>query len=106
MVTLLASNLLATATIQASPRRDDALPDSRTAVRVGYVLLSRRFGKQAIDRELPLRVGLDGNVWKVRGRIEKSRGIRGNTLHVVLGGIAEIDLDRRDGRVLRLEHGK
>ena len=70
---------------------------SETAAQVAEVYLNNIYGAPTIQRELPLRVGLDRGVWKVEGK----------RLPVyAVGGVAEIQICKSNGLVLRLVHGK
>lgn len=110
--------LAATIALGAGPRKavsPHMVPDARTALRVGRALLEAHYGAALIERELPLSATLKGNVWTVAGRnpswtprsntaVENKDG--GLTFHVLFGGAAFVEIDRRDCRVLRLTHGE
>ena len=72
------------------------IPDSLTAVRVAAAILYPIYGQNQIREELPLVASLSGSVWTVHGSLPA---------HSV-GGVAEIQLAKRDARVIRVTHGK
>jgi len=49
-----------------------------------------------VEYERPFSAKLTGNVWRVTGHLPSD----------VDGGVAEAWIDKRDGRVLRVTHGK
>ena len=73
-----------------------AVPDEVTAVRVAEAILIPIYGRTTVEGERPFTAKLTGNVWKVTGSLQPG----------VDGGVAEVWMDRRDGRILRVTHGK
>ncbi|HET7584740.1 MAG TPA: YbbC/YhhH family protein [Gemmatimonadaceae bacterium] len=75
------------------------VPDARTAVRIAVAVWSPIYGEDHIAGEAPYQATLHDSVWTVEG-----------TLHcggpVCLGGVAEAEIARRDGRILRVSHGR
>lgn len=72
------------------------VPDEVTAVRVAEAILIPIYGQTTVEGERPFTAKLTGNVWKVTGYLPPG----------VDGGVAEAWIDRRDGRILRVTHGK
>lgn len=69
----------------------------RIASQVAETYLDAIYGKDLIDRELPLKVSVSREVWHVTGK----------DLPVpTVGGVAEIDLCQSTGQVLRVVHGE
>jgi hypothetical protein len=77
--------------------QDGFVPDAATASRIAEAVWIPIYGEQAISSEKPFRVSLRGEVWTVTG---KDLG-PGKS-----GGVAEADISKRDGRILRVIHGK
>lgn len=71
------------------------VPDSVTALRIGEAVLTPIFGEKAVEGARPFTVRSRDRKWEVRG-VRK-----GN-----LGGSMEIDIAKKDARVLRVWRGK
>jgi hypothetical protein len=74
------------------------VPDSATAVRLARVLLTAFFDKRRVAMYEPYQVTLNGDTWTVTRAACPPK-------HICLGGV-EIELAKRDGRVLRIEGWK
>jgi hypothetical protein len=72
------------------------VPNQVTATRVAEAILIPIYGQEVIESERPFSGHLDGNTWKIEGHLGPD----------VDGGVAEVWLDKRDGRILRVSHGK
>lgn len=72
------------------------IPNQVTATRVAEAILIPIYGEQQIESERPFSAQLDGSTWKVEGHLAPG----------VDGGVAEVWLDKRDGRILHVSHGK
>ena len=69
--------------------------DDKTAVKIAEAVLIPIYG-ESIYREKPFIAELRNDVWTVTGTIhEKS-----------IGGVAVMDIAKKDGRILRVIHGK
>jgi NTF2 fold immunity protein len=73
------------------PVRDEA-----AAIRIALTVWEPLYGKQHIASERPFQATLSHGVWHVRGSLPRG----------VAGGVAEADIKRSDGKVLRIMHGK
>jgi hypothetical protein len=72
------------------------IPDQATAISVAEAILTPIYGREQIESERPFSAQLNGNTWKVEGHLAPG----------VDGGVAEVWIDKRDGRILRVSHGK
>lgn len=72
------------------------VPDPETAIRIALAVWEPIYGKEQIAGEKPYVATLSGEVWTVHGSLPK-QGV---------GGVAEIDIRKDDGRILRVSHGK
>jgi hypothetical protein len=72
------------------------VPDETTAVRIAEAVLIPIYGQKQIESERPFSGKREGDVWKVEGDMP----------HEDFGGVAEVWIDSRDGRILRMTHGK
>ncbi|MDB5674599.1 MAG: hypothetical protein JWM65_1581 [Sphingomonas bacterium] len=73
------------------------IDDPDMAMEIAKIYLIKFYGTKVMKDEVPLRVSLQGDVWHLTGRDLP----RGN-----VGGVAEIDLCRSNGQVLRVVHGE
>lgn len=62
---------------------------------VAKIYLSAIYGTKQIEQQLPLVARLSGDIWTVSGTLSGRHK---------LGGVAEIDLSKKDGKVLRITH--
>jgi hypothetical protein len=70
--------------------------DEASALRVAEKAMIRTYGRKQINSERPLTVTLSGDVWIVHGSLPLGWD----------GGVAEVKIDKRDGRILSVIHGK
>jgi hypothetical protein len=70
--------------------------DEAAAIRLAEKVMVSTYGGKQIESEKPLSAKLEGNVWIVSGSMPQ----------LDLGGVAEVRIDRRNGRILRVVHGK
>jgi hypothetical protein len=73
------------------------VPDAVTASRIAEAVWIPIYGEALIAKEKPFKVTLHGDVWTVTG---KDLPLEWN------GGVAEADISKRDGRILRVIHGQ
>lgn len=76
---------------------DGYVPDAVSAIKIGEVVLANVYGANIIDEERPFKARLlNGKVWMVEGAFNKSGK----------GGVAYIKIQKSDGKVLEVMHGK
>jgi NTF2 fold immunity protein len=75
---------------------DGMLPDGETAVVIAVAIFKPIFGAEKIESQRPFHADLNGEVWHVYGSLPVGW----------LGGVAEAELSRKDGRVIRVWHSK
>ncbi len=80
------------------------VPDSKTAVKIAEAVLVPVYGEKQIESEKPLAAKLKGNVWTVEGGLHCSDGKGTGT--VCLGGVATVEIDKMDGRIVSMSHTK
>ena len=73
------------------------VPDAATASRIAEAVWIPIYGEKHIAAEKPFKATLRGNVWTVTGRDLPADSA---------GGVAEAEISKRDGRILRVIHGK
>lgn len=74
------------------------VPDEKTAIAVAEAVLAPIYGEQKIVHERPFHATLDSKriVWTVEGSIPSGS----------VGGVAIIKLQKQDGRIISVTHGK
>jgi hypothetical protein len=72
------------------------VPDVQTAISIGIAVLIPIYGQDVIDAQKPFEATLIGDVWVVTGTLKRHTP----------GGVAEIDISRKTGTILRVIHGK
>ena len=72
------------------------VPDAATAIKIAIAVWEPIYGRKQIRRQRPIVATLRGGVWLVRGSLPRG----------AVGGVAEADISKRDGRVSRIIHGK
>jgi hypothetical protein len=81
----------------ALAQRSESVPDSDAAIKIARAALTARFGKANTRMEEPLVARLkDGDTWLVQGTMPPG----------LLGGVADIEIARKDGRILKFSHGQ
>jgi NTF2 fold immunity protein len=76
---------------------DGFVPDAATAVRIAEAVWIPIYGAQQIAKEKPFKATLKVDVWTVTGK-DLPAG--------TVGGVAEAEVSKRDGRILRVTHGQ
>ncbi len=75
------------------------VPDKETAIKIAESVWLPIYGKD-IYEEQPFVAKLNDDIWTVTGTLPQVEGM------VTVGGVAEIDISKKDGRILRVIHGK
>jgi hypothetical protein len=73
------------------------VPDAATASRIAEAVWIPIYGEAHIVAEKPFKVTLQGDVWKVTGK---------DLPPDTMGGVAEAEISKKDGRILRVIHGQ
>lgn len=74
--------------------KEGFVPDGATAISVAVAVLGPIYGVDEIEKQKPFSAALSGGVWVVQGSMEKRTGI------------AEVNISKRTGAILRVTHGK
>ncbi len=72
------------------------VPDAGTAILIAEAILVPIYGADQIRNERPFRATLQGQTWFVQGSLPPGYD----------GGVAEVEISKDDGRILRVMHGK
>ncbi len=91
------SSFTKTKTLEYYPK-EGFVPDAKTAVKIAEVILNSIYGEKTINAEKPLvaKLNKDSTIWTVSGSLPKNS----------LGGVATIQIQKSDCKIIFLEHGK
>lgn len=76
------------------------VPDAETAVKIAEAVLIPIYGQDNIASQRPFIAELRDGVWMVSGTLHCPEGSR------CLGGVALIEIEKDDGTIVRVSHGK
>ena len=72
------------------------VPDKETAVKIAEAVWISIYGKEQIEKEKPYKAFLKEGVWYIEGSLPEGW----------LGGVAEAEISKNDGHIIRISHGK
>jgi hypothetical protein len=72
------------------------VPTAEVATEIARAVLTPIYGRERIERQAPLVAILDVDRWVVTGTLPPGR----------LGGVAQIEIAKSDGRILHVTHGR
>lgn len=72
------------------------VPDEKTAILIAEAVLMPIYGKEKIENERPFVATLKDDVWHIQGALPEA----------YVGGVAVVDISKRDGKIYRVSHGK
>lgn len=78
----------------------DVVPNAETASKIAEAIAIPIYGESTIRRELPLTAKLKGDVWIVFGTLHDGWFSRTS------GGVVEVEISKRDGRIISIFHSK
>ena len=84
------------------------VPDEETAKKIAEAIWAPIYGREHIASEKPFEAKLVGDtVWLVEGSLHKeNHGLKNGTLTITSGGVAYIEIRKKDCKVLKVIHGK
>jgi hypothetical protein len=89
-------SILAASSFPGVGRKFGPVPDAAAAIRIAVTVWEPLYGKEQIASERPFHATLRQGIWHVCGSLPRG----------FVGGVAEADIRRIDGKVLRIMHGK
>lgn len=87
--------LLVNIKLQRNMESKAYVPDEKTAIKIAETKWLEMYGDK-INEEKPFVATLDGNTWIVKGTLPKEK----------IGGVAEIKINKNDGKILSIGHKK
>ena len=76
--------------------KEGYIPDAETAIKIALAIWIPIYGKEQIEKEKPYKAILKDGIWYVNGSLPK--GWR--------GGVAEAEITKDNGRIIRISHGE
>jgi hypothetical protein len=73
------------------------VPDEETAIKIAVAVWTPIYCKKQIEKEKPYKAILKNGVWYVSGSLPKD---------YITGGVAEAEITKSDGRIIKIIHGK
>jgi len=86
--------------IKYTDQFNKAIPNKATAIKIAEPILFKGYGKDVIIAEKPYNVDLVDGYWIVTGTLKQVKG------QDVVGGVFLIILSEKDGRIIKIAHGK
>ncbi|PTT00884.1 hypothetical protein DBR11_08760 [Pedobacter sp. HMWF019] len=71
------------------------VPDSTTAVQIAQILFVRVYGEKVLEKKPFVATLKNGNVWVVEGTLKEQKG-----------GVPHLEMQKSDGKIIYLIHGK
>jgi len=84
------------------------VPDADTAIKIAVAVWIPIYGEDNIKKQAPYRAVLSNGIWYIRGSIPKpveSKDMNGDTV-ARIGGVAEAEISKKTGEILRVSHGE
>jgi len=76
--------------------KDGFVPNESVAISIAVAIWVPIYGAEAISRQKPYRATLVNDAWVVEGSLPQG----------MKGGVALAEIAKKDGRILRVTHGK
>ncbi len=77
--------------------KEGYIPNEETAIKIAVAVWIPIYGKEKIEKEKPYKAVLKDGIWYVEGSLEEG---------FVKGGVAEAEISKDDGHIIRISHGK
>jgi hypothetical protein len=77
-------------------RKEGYVPNAETAIKIAVAVWIPIYGQEQIDGEKPYKARLENEVWVVEGSLPKGW----------IGGVALAEIQKGDGKIVRISHGK
>jgi hypothetical protein len=82
--------------IQPYVKVENLIDSEEIALQIAEIILFRNYGEQIIKEEKPYRISSEENVWNIIGSLKKG----------FVGGHFELKIQKKDGQVILMTHGK
>jgi len=72
------------------------VPDSTTAIQIAQILFVRVYGEQVLKKKPFIATLKNGETWIVEGSLDEGMD----------GGVPHVEIQKSDGKIINLYHGK
>ena len=72
------------------------VPDNATAVQIAQIIFVRVYGEKVLEKKPFAATLKNGTIWIVEGSLDKG----------IDGGVPHIEIQKSDGKIINLVHGK
>jgi uncharacterized protein YpmS len=76
--------------------KEGYVPNEETATKIAVAVWIPIYGKKTIEKEKPYKAVLKDGIWYVEGSLKKGG----------IGGVAEAEISKETGCIIRISHGK
>ncbi len=76
--------------------KEGYIPDKETAIKIAVAVWIPIYGKREIEKQKPYNAILYNGIWFVSGSLPKGW----------IGGVAEAEIIKENGKIIRISHGK
>ena len=103
-IAIYAFNNLKTKYVDYKPK-DGYVPDEQTAIKIAEAIWFPIYGSKIYD-EKPYKVKLiNKKIWVVEGTLKENLKGMDSTIVIQKGGVAYIEINKEDCKILKLTHG-
>ncbi|MCL1937341.1 MAG: YbbC/YhhH family protein [Candidatus Azobacteroides sp.] len=71
------------------------IPNEEIAFKIAEIVLTQIYGKENINEGKPFSINLENDIWIIEG-----------TLYRRKGGVAYMEIQKKDGKILKIIHTK
>lgn len=86
------------------------VPNKETAIKIAIAIWEPIYGEETIKKQAPYNVALKDGIWHVQGSLETLEtdvDENGKKIFFInAGGVAEIEISKFSGQILRVSHGE
>jgi len=76
--------------------KDGLVPTADIAFQIAEPILNKIYGREKIENEKPFSINLENDIWIIEGHLNRD----------LLGGVAYMEIQKSDGRILKVIHTK
>ena len=76
--------------------KEGYVPNAETAIKIAVAVWAPIYGKENIENQKPYQAVLKNGIWHVTGSLNNQ----------TLGGVAEAEISKDNGSIIRVMHGK
>ena len=74
--------------------KDGLVPTMGMATEIAEIILKKLYGNEEIEKQKPFSINIENDIWIIEGSLEKGSE----------GGVAYIEISKKNGKVLKVTH--